>query len=267
MTGRATPHTDALVARLHEFGESSAVALLLTSGRGAVRVLAKGAKRLRNSFAGPLDKGALYRVRLGRRSGEGLVLLHASTLREPFPRLRRDPGRFAAATFVLEVAAHLLRENEPQPELFRLTVFCLKVVERAPARRLALALAFFLTRAVALSGHAPRLDGCAACGRPVSGRERALLSPARGGLLHASCARGEPGSRPLSPAGRRLLARLEAAPPGEALGMGAPAAAGRELVALLTGWLEYLLECRIRSTRGLARALRAAGVSPPHRRG
>ena len=67
----ATHETDALFVRLHEYAESSAVAVLVTADLGLARAVAKGAKRTANSFKGPLDRGILYRVRLGRRGATG----------------------------------------------------------------------------------------------------------------------------------------------------------------------------------------------------
>ena len=70
--------TDALVARINDYGESSAVVVLVTADLGAVRAVAKGARRIANSFRGPLDRGVLYRVRVGRR---GRASHHSGVLR------------------------------------------------------------------------------------------------------------------------------------------------------------------------------------------
>ena len=137
-TGRRTLHaprpraTDAIVARLNDYGETSAVAVLLTRDRGLVRAVARGARRLANGYRGPLDVCVLHAVRLGRRGGDGLSHLNSSEVRDAFPRLRVSPARFAAANLVLEIACDLMRENEPHAELFRLSLFSLKVLDRAP---------------------------------------------------------------------------------------------------------------------------------------
>ena len=53
--GARAAATEALVARLNDYAESSAVAVLVTRDRGLVRAVAKGARRVKNSFRGPLD--------------------------------------------------------------------------------------------------------------------------------------------------------------------------------------------------------------------
>lgn len=252
---RAAKATDALAAQIHAYAESSAIVSLLTADLGSVRAVAKGARRISNSFRGPLDKGVLYRVRLGRRGSEGLFHLHSASVREAFPALRRDPPRFLAAALVLEVAGDLMRENEPHSELFRLTVFSLKVLDRAPRERLGLVVAFFLARAVAISGHVPEIGHCVACGRGLAPDERPLISAQRGGVLHLTCGQGEPGARTLAPETLGLLDRLWRDPAARLLRT--PAAPERlgELRKILENWLEHVLERRFRAVRPLEREI------------
>jgi DNA repair protein RecO (recombination protein O) len=244
---------------LHDYAETSAVVRLLTSDLGLVRAVAKGAKRVSSGFRGPLDQGVLYRVRLGRRGTEGLAHLHSAAVREAYPRLRRDPARFHAAALVLEVAGDLMRENEPHGELFRLTVFTLKVLDRAPAVRLGLVAAFFLARVVALSGHAPETGHCVACRRPRSADERLLISARRGGLLHAACGQGEPGARTVSPGAVSLLEAFWRRPAAELLAADAASDRLRELRRLLEEWLEHVLERRFRAASPMEREIAQVG--------
>jgi len=255
---RAAKTTDALAAHIHGYAETSAIVRLLTADLGAVSAVAKGARRVSNSFRGPLDKGVLYRVRLARRGAEGLFHLHSAFVREAFPALRRDPPRFLAAALAVEVAGDLMRENEPHEQLFRLTVFSLKVLDRAPAKRIGLLATFFLARAVALSGHAPEIGHCVACGRALAGDGRLLISAQRGGVLHLSCGQGEPGARSVAPETLRLLNRLWREPAARVLRTdGAPDRLG-ELRRMLEEWLEHVLERRFPTVRPLEREIARA---------
>lgn len=243
-----TVTTDALAVRLTSYAETSAVLVLLTESHGSLHALAKGAKRTSNSFLGPLDKCVLYRVRVAPRKGDRLGALHSATVREAFPRLRTDPPRFHAAILVLEVAADLLREDEPHPEFFKLTVFTLKVLDRAPHERLGLAVALFLARAVRLSGHVPELDSCLICGEPALQEGRPLFSPTRGGVLHPACGRGEPGARSIEQETLILLRSLWNLPAARLLEHpNPPAALVRELRLRLVDWLQQTLERRFRA--------------------
>lgn len=261
--GRNRPEaTEAVAVRIHDYAETSAVAVFLTHAKGLVHAVAKGARRTQNSFRGPLDRAVLYRVRLSRRAREGLYHLHSSDVVDAWPRLRRHPARFAAAALVLEVAADLLREDEAHAELFRTVVFTLTVLDRAPEARLPLAVAFFLARAVALSGHVPETGRCVACGKPLSERQRPLLSPGRGGTLHASCAQGEPGARSVSNETLALLRDLQHRSSAETLLRTPPRGVVRDLRQLLVDWLVHVLERPFRAAgaaeRELARVARGA---------
>ncbi|MHC4954854.1 MAG: DNA repair protein RecO [Planctomycetota bacterium] len=239
--------TDALFVRISAYAESSAVAHLLTSDLGAVSAVAKGAKRLSNSFQGPLDRGRLYRVRLTRRGSEGLFHLHSASVSEAFPSLRYDPDRFISASLVLEVASDLMREDEPHAALFRLTGFTLKVLERAPRERLAIVTPFFLVRALELSGHAPEFDACIISGRRVPRDRPALVHPGRGGLVHPDEGKGEPGSRSVPWHLLDLYADLRDQRPEEALRLPAARGDANALRRFLVDWLEFVLERRFRA--------------------
>ena len=103
-----TGATDAVVARIHGYAETSAVAVLLTADHGAVSAVAKGAKRISNGFRGPLDRAVLYRVRLGAPRSGGLHHLRSASVREAYPRL----GLFARVVFRLDRRDLLAREGE-----------------------------------------------------------------------------------------------------------------------------------------------------------
>lgn len=245
--GGSVRQTDALFVRISDYAESSAVVRLLTSDLGAVSAVAKGAKRLSNSFQGPVDRGRLYAVRLTRRGKEGLYHLHSARMREAFAGLRYDAARFVAASLVLEVAADLMRDDEPHADLFRLTVFTLKVLDRAPPERLALVTPFFLVRALELSGHAPELDACVISGQAIPRDRPALVHPGRGGLLHPEAGHAEPGTRSVAWHILDLYVDLRDRPAREALSLPASAGDAHALRRLLVDWLEYVLERRFRA--------------------
>jgi DNA repair protein RecO (recombination protein O) len=236
------------------------VVVLLTEHHGVVHAVAKGAKRLANGFLGPLDTGVLYRMRIGRRGGDGLCHLHTGAVRDPYARLRSDPARFHAAALVVEVASDLMRENEPHVELFRLTVYTLRALDRAPRDRIGLATALFLARAVRLSGHAPELDACVACGAVFDGAEMRLLSPTRGGALHLACAPGEPGAQGVTASVVALLERLWRRPAAEVLAGDAPRPDLRAARTVLVHWLEQVLERRFRGAALLEREIAAVSA-------
>ena len=153
-----------------------------------------------------------------------------------------------------------MREDEPHPELFRLTVFSLKVLDRAPPDRLPLAVALFLARAVGLSGHGPEIDRCVACGRELDDGERPILGPLRGGVMHPACAQGEPGARSVRPEVLALLRRLQNQSAARILAQPEASKDLGDIRRLLVEWLQHTLERRFRAALPAERELATGAI-------
>src|SRR5690606_28430132 len=86
-----TPHssmssekTDAIVIRLVEFSESSAVVTLFTRDFGKISGLAKGARRPKSAFESALDLLAVCRIVFLHKSSDALDLLTEAKLERRF---------------------------------------------------------------------------------------------------------------------------------------------------------------------------------------
>lgn len=203
---RPAPYqTAALVLRAIPFAETSQVVHLATPEHGLVPALAKGALRPGGEFQGGLALGALGEAWLAPRRGAELEGLRRFRTQEGWRGVREDLGRFRAACYVLELLRGWMRPQLPLPGLFQAALTALRAADRGPREQLASWVAWFEARALAATGHRPRLDACALCGRPVA--RGAVFSPAAGGMAHPGCA--PPGVRlALPPALREALERL-----------------------------------------------------------
>ena len=76
----ATLHTEALVLRAVDFGESDRILHLLVPDGGRLTAIAKGARRSVKRFAGGLDLFQQLRVQLDRRRRAGMARLDHATL-------------------------------------------------------------------------------------------------------------------------------------------------------------------------------------------
>jgi DNA repair protein RecO (recombination protein O) len=182
---RAQP-CDALVLRSIAYGDSDSVVHLLVRGRGRVSAFARGARSSRQRFGGSLEPFGRIEALLVER--EGLWALREARVLEAHGKLRDDLHRIAHAGYAAELAHDLAREGQPADSLFALLDEFLGRLERGAAtsgRLRALELS-----ALESAGLAPELGGCARCGAEVPAG-RAAFSPDAGGLLCASCARGE----------------------------------------------------------------------------
>jgi len=104
-------------------------------------------------------------------------------------------GRLTFASAVMELLYELLPRDEPQEELYNLTISYIRLVNtKSKASVIPVFLCYFL-RLLSLLGYRPNFSGCIACGKEKSktsinnsnGGRFFLFSPERGGLVCSSC--------------------------------------------------------------------------------
>ena len=206
VSARPRPYeTDSIVLRTIAFGETSQVVHLATPEHGLVAALAKGARRPGPDFRGGLALGTVGSATLSPRRGAELELLLGFRLEDRLRGLARDLDRFYAGCYVLDLLRAWMRPALPNPDLYRAGRAALRALAEARATSLAAWVAWFEARAILATGHAPRLEGCAACGRRTP--EGTVFSPPAGGLVHPACAPPGPRLR-LDAEGRRALVRV-----------------------------------------------------------
>jgi DNA repair protein RecO (recombination protein O) len=258
LVARSRFTTDALVLRTVEYREADLMVTLFTRSLGKASALARGARRSYRRFGGALGIGARGLATLTSAGREGSYSLERLEVEDAHGNLSADVAALAEAACALELLREMTLENEAQGALFDLAASCLDDINRrgaSEARR-----CWFAVRLLGLAGFGPRLDACAACGRPwTSGA--ACFFPRAGGLLCRRCSVGREGAVSLSDPAVRLLGSLSdsAAPPAEDL----PAGRVRALVATAVDrTVEHHLGRPLRS-----RLFQAKVSSAPGRRG
>jgi DNA repair protein RecO (recombination protein O) len=192
--------TEALIIDKSNYSETSQIVTCFTRNFGKVRLLAKGAKRPRNDFEGPLDllqyRKITYIDKTNSRPGygSGLSLLIDSKIQDGFPALRENLNRFYQATYVAEFMDELTPECEKHPELFELALNMLKELTMHDATQTNTLLLFsFESQAIKHLGYMPHTKACAQCsGKVTPGTNKTVLfSNQAGGVLCRNCA-GKP---------------------------------------------------------------------------
>jgi DNA repair protein RecO (recombination protein O) len=202
-------HTQALLLRAVDFGESDRIVHLLTPRRGRVTAMAKGARRSTRRFPGTLDFFNHLQVQLdpSRRAGALARLEHARLLRS-FLGLRIHPARFGLASYVLELLDRLAPEGGARPDMERLFAFALEALASLdgalPDQRLRTLLEL---RALDALGVCPELSRCVRCRQPLCGVEAIEFHVADGGPHCRACAGGPLGAIPVHRGTLRTLER------------------------------------------------------------
>lgn len=212
MARGAANETPAIVVRVVPFAETSQVVHLATPQHGLVAALAKGAVRPNGEFQGGLALGAFGTARLAHSRGGELEILRGFRTLQAWRHARERLDRVHAVCYVLELLRTWMRPGLPIPALFRAALVALHALDRAPPGATGAWIVWFEARALAATGHRPRLDACVVCGRHVTGT--AWFSPPAGGVCHAACLPEGPRRR-LPAAARGALERVYTARVGQ----------------------------------------------------
>jgi DNA repair protein RecO (recombination protein O) len=203
-----TLHTEALVLRVVEFGESDLILHLLTPDNARLTAIAKHARRSRKRFAGTLDFFNHLRISFVRRGAGSMARLEQALLVDTCAEIRRDPARFALACYLLELLDRLAPEGGARADARRLFGFALAALAAIDARRPdARMRALLELRALDALGLRPELDVCVRCGSSLEGRDRVSFHVGEGGPLCSACDAAGPGTVPVHLGTLRALAQ------------------------------------------------------------
>jgi len=202
----------ALVVRTTDWSETSRIATLWTREFGKVRVLAKGARRLKSNFDSALDLLTVCSIVLLRKSSGNLDLLTEAQVVTRFPQLRANLEALYAGYYVAELLSDWTEDYDPHPVLFDEAMNILKDLGSARTLSTEQATKMRLTRFELVMlrelGYSPVLDRCVACDRELNG-QRLAFGLAAGGILCSSCQPAERQRRPVSTPAWEALRALD----------------------------------------------------------
>jgi len=201
--------TAAFVLRTRPHGESDRLVTVITEEHGKLTGIAKGAKNSRRRFAGTLEPFMQIRAVFQMRPHSDLVFLQRCELVSPLHAFTTDLARYAAGSYILELADRMVLGRESSVDVYRLVREALEDIDRAGASDAVLGA--FELRLLAASGYEPSLGTCRSCGRPADGTPTVYLVPERGGFLCRPCVRPGEIVRPVSGSTTRRLTVLATA--------------------------------------------------------
>ena len=243
----ASEKSRAIVLKVIEFSETSLVVTLFTEDFGKVGALAKGARRPKGPFEGALDLLALVRIVFLHKTSDALDLLTEAKLERRFRSGQRNLARLYAGYYVAELLAELTDAGDPHRELFQAADATLFALDHdAPVPETLLRFELVALREV---GHAPSLERCVVCGRPVELGKRVAFGMTAGGVLCDDC---RPGRRGVVSVSGAVIAALRNAsqPTGGTAGDIDQAILG-ELRAIMSNYFAHLIGHRLRMSEYL----------------
>lgn len=199
---------EAVCLRRWEWSETSQSVLLFGRASGAIRALAKGARRHRAPFSGGIEPVTRGEVELIPPRGDAMATLIRWDLLETFDHLRRRLSAYYVASYAADMVRHAVTDHDPHPTLYDALVRLLRAVDTDSAGAFR-ALVRFQWQLLTDIGYRPELRHAVDAGTPVRPARTYRFSPALGGLVAAS---GRiPRRAPVSPA--RPTSRRDAARP------------------------------------------------------
>jgi len=235
MAQREIVRTEAVVLRSLDYGETSQIVTLLTPERGKVGVIAKGARRTKSAFGATLQPMAYTQVVYYYKPTRDLQILSESGHVESFHRLRRSLRTITIGLRIVELVDALTEEEDPQPDVFALTVRALRRLDRTEARAANL-WPYVQLRLAALLGIAPSIDRA----NVEAVDEEGLLSRGDGGVYPADATPEAP--LRASRAALRAYAVFARADLDTVMRMELEPAVRREVETLVRDFLRYHVE-------------------------
>ncbi len=159
--------TDGVVLRETAYQDTDKLLTVLTRDRGRVTLRARGVRSNRSRLKAACQLLAFSEFTVFEH--RGFLTVQEASAKEQFWELRGDLERLALASYFAQAAEVVSQEDSPNPQLLSLLLNSFYALGKLKKPRRLVKAAFEL-RLACLSGYAPDLSGCAACGDPAADR-------------------------------------------------------------------------------------------------
>ena len=180
-----TRQTDAVVLNCLEHGESDIIVTLFCQDVGRLSAIAKGAKKSQKRFVNKLELFSFLHISYQQKAHKSLAFLIEAELHTAFLQLRHDLQLYSIASVIREFLLQAIRENEPDPAIFRLLLWALHNLDRQQPPLTVLCMT--LIRLYAHLGYRPDLTTCAQCNSSVSSRSQYSFDTTSGRIICSTC--------------------------------------------------------------------------------
>lgn len=195
----------ALHCRNIKYSETSQIVTFFTRSSGRMTAIAKGSRREKNEFDGPIDRFTHSEITWIPRPAGRLNILTGCDEKHPFLRLRTRLDRYLTASWVLLVLQRMVGREQPEEHLYEASLRAFHRLSEGLSP-LKTRISFDLSALEAL-GKRPSFNRCVHCGESVTGEREYRFMAARGGTICESCFAKDPSSRTTntSESGRRHM--------------------------------------------------------------
>ncbi len=204
----------AICIRTTDYSETSQVVTFFTRTAGKVDAIAKGSKRPKSSFGGPLEIFSYGQIMFTDSSRERLSTLTEFVQQKDFSSLAKNHFGLNCAYLAVELTDKLTTDYDPHPELFDSLVEFFQNLQnsKADADRLVLLILFQLSL-LRETGLQPVLNICVNCKNEFNSDWAAgFFSSSANGLVCMDCEGNYPNKIKLSKDTAKVLSNLRLLP-------------------------------------------------------
>jgi DNA repair protein RecO (recombination protein O) len=201
--------TQALVIKSIDWKDTSRIVSLYTREAGKMKVIAKGARRIKSSYAGMLETMNLVEAVIYVSEKRQIQILGELALENGFAGIKKDYDRTGRVYAIFELADHFLQDGERDPVFFDFLLTLLREITEIKDSRIVFW--YFLLKLGSYLGFRMDLGRCAGCAREL-GEEESFFSLSHDGLTCAACQTGISNGWPLPAAAKAFLVRLQKTP-------------------------------------------------------
>jgi len=204
----------AICLRTVDYSETSQVVTLLCRLTGKIGAIAKGSRRAKSSFDGPLEVFSCGDVMFSQPAAGKLATLAEFQQQPRFRALRTNLDSLNCAMLAAELVDAFTHEADAHPELFDVFEQFLTDLQQSASRPESIALLVLFELALLQQGGImPVFLACANCRRPYTPAWRQIyFSSAANGLLCQDCEQAFPEKTRLSPLAAQTLNDLKSLP-------------------------------------------------------
>jgi DNA repair protein RecO (recombination protein O) len=155
--------TEGIVLKTTPFGEADLIVTYLTYDFGLIKTFAKSPRKIKSRFGSSLEPLTCSKISFWGKEDANLPRLTQSDIIKPFQSLRENLDCFIKVSEIIELTINFLPEGEANKKIYLLLSDTLKEIERDC--NALLTFIFYKVKFLHLIGYAPKLDGCANCGK------------------------------------------------------------------------------------------------------
>lgn len=184
-----TKNSRAIVINRSDYRESDSLLVVYTKDFGKLSLVARGAKKLNSKLSGHLEP--LNSVDILIIKGRGFDYIGSALVRQSFLNLKEDLNKLYYAGLALRNFNFLVRDNQPDEDLFYLLERFLEVLDSYPPDELSkengeLLYIFFALKLLAELGYNPEMYECLSCREKIVAGVN-YFNLKNGGLICGNC--------------------------------------------------------------------------------